>query len=289
MRALLVDDHHPVGVAVERDADVGAHLAHLGAQRLRRGRAALEVDVVAVGLDADLDHLGAQLPQRVGRHLVAGAVGAVDDDAQIVEADVAGERALGELDVALLRALDALGAADAVGGRQQLGGRRLHQRLDLALGLVGELVAVGIEQLDAVVGVGVVRGRDHHAEVGAQRAGEHGDRRRRHRPQQEHVHADRGEARHQRQFDHVAGEPRVLADDDAVPVRAAGEQLAGGHADLERDLGGHGRAVGEPANAIGAEVPPRHVSPRLCCRAAPSAVAATALARHRTMPPPGRA
>ena len=27
--ALLVDDEHPVGVAVERDADIGAQLAHL--------------------------------------------------------------------------------------------------------------------------------------------------------------------------------------------------------------------------------------------------------------------
>ena len=88
--ALLVDDHDAVGVAVERDADVGAHLAHLVAQRLRRGRAALVVDVAAVGLDADLDDLGAQLPQRLGRHLVAGAVGAIDDDAQAVEAQVRG-------------------------------------------------------------------------------------------------------------------------------------------------------------------------------------------------------
>ena len=158
-------------------------------------------------------------------------------------------------------------------GGQQVGGRRLHQRLDLALGLVGELVAVGVEQLDAVVGVGIVGGRDHDAEVGAQRAGQHGDRRRRHRPQQEHVHADGGEARHQRRFDHVAGEPRVLADDHAMPVGAAGEQLARGHADLERDLGGHGRAVGEPANAIGAEVPPRHACPRLVfCRATGAAL-----------------
>ena len=29
--ALLVDDHDAVRVAVERDADVGPHLAHLGA------------------------------------------------------------------------------------------------------------------------------------------------------------------------------------------------------------------------------------------------------------------
>ena len=111
--ALLVDDDDAVGVAVERDADVGAHLAHLVDQRFGRGRAALVVDVAAVGLDADLDHFGAELPQRFGRHLVAGAVGAIDDDAQAVEAQVLRQRALGELDVALLRALDARGAADA--------------------------------------------------------------------------------------------------------------------------------------------------------------------------------
>ncbi len=33
--ALLVDDHDAVGVAVERDADIGAHLAHLGGKRVR--------------------------------------------------------------------------------------------------------------------------------------------------------------------------------------------------------------------------------------------------------------
>ena len=38
--ALLVDDDHAVGVAVERDADVGAHLPHLArtAPRARSSR-----------------------------------------------------------------------------------------------------------------------------------------------------------------------------------------------------------------------------------------------------------
>ena len=126
------------------------------------------------------------------------------------------------------------------------------------LGLVGELVAVGIEQLDAVVVEGIVRGRDHHAEVGAQRAREHGDRRRRHRPEQEHVHADGGEARHQRRLDHVARQPRVLADHDAMAVLAAGEQLA------RRPCRPAARSrtswvrVGASANAIGAEQFTRH-------------------------------
>ena len=135
----------------------------------------------------------------------------------------------------------------------------------LPLGLVGQLVAVGIEELDAVVGVGVVRGRDHHAEVGPQRAGQHGDRRRRHRPEQEHVHADRREARHQGGLDHVARQARILADHHAVPARAVGELLAGGHADLERDLRGHRVRVGEPANAVRAEILPRHAPPLVSC------------------------
>ena len=53
------------------------------------------------------------------------------------------------------------------------------------------------------------------------RARQHGDGRRRHRAEQQHVHADRGEAGDQRVLDHVAGQARVLADDDAVAVLAA--------------------------------------------------------------------
>ena len=110
--ALLVDDHDAVGIAVERDADVGAHLAHLRGERLGRGRAAFLVDVEAVRLDADREHLRAKLPQRRGRDPVGGAIGAVDHDAHAVELHRARQRALGELDVAVLHAVDALGAAD---------------------------------------------------------------------------------------------------------------------------------------------------------------------------------
>ena len=49
--AALVDDQHAVGVAVERDADIGAHLLDLLAKRGGLGRAAFVIDVEAVGLD----------------------------------------------------------------------------------------------------------------------------------------------------------------------------------------------------------------------------------------------
>ena len=103
----------------------------------------------------------------------------------------------------------------------------------------------------------VVRGRDHHAEVGAQRAGQHGDGRRRQRAEQRHVHAGADEAGGQRRLDHVAGQPRVLADHHAVAVVAAGEQQAGGLAQAQRDLRGHRVGVGLAADAVGAEQAPR--------------------------------
>src|SRR5512144_793786 len=68
--ALLVDDDHAVGVAVERDADIGAHLIDLADEIAWRGRTAVLVDVEAVRIDAELDHFGAELPQSLRRHLV---------------------------------------------------------------------------------------------------------------------------------------------------------------------------------------------------------------------------
>ena len=79
--ALVVGDDDAVGIAVEGNANVGTQLAHLVAHDLGvRGPAAF-IDVYAVGLVADLDHFGAQFPQRSGRNLVGRAIGGIDDHA----------------------------------------------------------------------------------------------------------------------------------------------------------------------------------------------------------------
>ena len=57
----LVHHDHPVGVAVQRDAQVGPVLHHLAGHLLGVQRAAAVVDVVAVGLDAERDDLRPQL------------------------------------------------------------------------------------------------------------------------------------------------------------------------------------------------------------------------------------
>ena len=215
-RAGLVDDQHPVGVAVEADAEVGA----VGDTAAAAASGWVEPQSLLMlkpsGRDRDRDDLGAELPQHLGRGAVGGAVGAVDDDLEAVEALALGEGGLGELHVAAAGVVDAGGPAD--GARLGEGGRGLEQRLDLLLDGVGELEAVGAEELDAVVLEGVVRGRDHHPEVGAHRARQHADRRRRHRADEEDVHADRGEAGDQRGLQHVARAAGVLADQHAVGV-----------------------------------------------------------------------
>ena len=264
--AVLVDDDHAVGVAIERDADIGAHFMHLLRQSRRMRRTAFLVDVEAVRLVVDGDDLGAEFPQRRRRDLVGGAIGAIDDDAQARQRHGARQRALGEFDIAVMHAVDALGAAERIRVGQRDLDILVEQRLDARLDLVGELVAVRAEQLDAVVVIGIVRGRDHHADIGAQRARQHGDGRRRDRAEQEHIHAGRGEAGDQRVLDHVAGKPRILADHDAVAMVAALERQAGGHADLHGDFRRHRKFVGLPPDPVRAEIFSSHpvsISPRI--------------------------
>ena len=103
-----------------------------------------------------------------------------------------------------MHTVDALGAADRIRARQLQMDVLVHQLLDAVLEIVRQFEAIGAEQLDAVVLVGVVRGGNHHADVGAQRAGQHRHRRRRDRSEQEHVETRGREPRHQRVLDHVA-------------------------------------------------------------------------------------
>ena len=117
--------------------------------------------------------------------------------------------------------------ADALGGRAELVRacrRRTRDARSPPRPRPGSLKPVLVEELDAVVLKGIVRGGDDHAGVGAQAAREKGDTRRRHRPDQQHVDTHRADARGERALEHVAGEARVLADDDLVLAAGAPHQ-----------------------------------------------------------------
>ena len=71
------------------------------------------------------------------------------------------------------------------------------------------------------------------------------------------MHADGGEASLERGFDHVAGETRVLADDDAVRMVAAQEDHAGRLCDAHREVG-RDDDVGEPSDPVRSEMLATH-------------------------------
>ena len=82
---------------------------------------------------------------------------------------------------------------------------------------------------------------------------EHRNGGRRHRAEQQHIHADRGEARDHGGFDHIAGEPRILADHRAMAMIAALKQDASRLCHLHRQFR-RDHLIGEAANSIGPEM-----------------------------------
>ena len=154
----LVNQQQAVGVAVQRNANVGAHFAHLGDERFRRGRADVVIDVEPVRFNADGDHFRAQFPKRLRGHAIARAIGAIDDDAKAFQRQGARQSELGEFDVTRTHVVHAPRPSKIARARQLRAKIGLHQGFDLVLNLVGELVAVRPEDLDAVVFKRVVRG-----------------------------------------------------------------------------------------------------------------------------------
>ncbi len=193
------------------------------------GRAAILVDVEAVRLDADRDHLGARVP--------TARAGATLDRRRRWRnrSRRAGRRATGRAAACAWRircsgparrrcAWRGRCSADLASRLRQVA---VDQRFDLASRSSSrELVAVRPEQLDAVVVEGlceaeIITPRSARIERVSMATPGVGIG-----PSEQHVHADRGEARDQRVLDHVAREARILADHHAVAVVAALEDEA---------------------------------------------------------------
>src|SRR6476646_4331188 len=140
---LRVDSEHAVAVAVEGDPEVEAVRGHDALEEREVGRAAADVDVLAVGVGGDRGHLGAELLESPWRDSRVGAVRTVDCDLQAAQA------APEALDDVLQVAVG--GDSYAVDLSRASGRWRIEQRLDLFLGGVGELAPLGVEELDSVV------------------------------------------------------------------------------------------------------------------------------------------
>ena len=226
-------------------------------------RAAAVVDIDAIGIDGNWDDVRAEFFEHVGTNLIAGAVGAIDHDFESVEGERARQTRLQENQSSgRSRRRCARLCRYRCRWRESWPARAVeNQFLDAALGLVIELEAFAREKLDAVVLKRIVRRRDDHAGVGAHAARQERDAGRRQRSDQPDVNAHRADARGHRGLEHVAGEARVLADQDAAMAAAwILENVRERAAEPHRGFGGDRLGVGDAAHAVGAEEPVRNVT-----------------------------
>ncbi len=244
--ALAVHGQQPVTVAVEGEPHVEAALGDPGRQLIHVGGAAAVVDVAPVGLGAHGLRLGPQAAEDLRSHAVGGAVGAVQQDLQPTQVEAA-EAQLELAQVVAGGPVQLAYPADGAGHRVRPG---RHALLDPALGVVGELGAVGAEELDPVVAVGVVRGRHHGRDVEPVAAQQQRGARRGEHSAQQRVAAPGGDAGGQRCLEHLARLAGVADDQD---LRRLGLGLGrGGAAQGNRELCGE-QLPGHSAHPIGAE------------------------------------
>src|SRR5581483_6001582 len=242
-----VDGDDAIAVPVEGEAHVRVVVDDGPGERLRRGRAAAVVDVLAVGRVEEREHLGAGLREDQRSDPVGRAVRAVEHDLHAVE----GRRdAPEEVLVLLHQTARVPDEADAAFGRARQPVIADHLALDLVFDRVRKLQAAVVEELDAVVRRGVVRRADDRAGHEGVRAREVREAGRRDVPRETHVDADRAEPRRERSLEHAAAPPRVTADDDRVP--AAAEHVARGAPEAQRELGRE-LEIRDAADAVGAE------------------------------------
>ena len=180
-----------------------------------RGAAAV-VDVAPVGLGGEHVDVGAEAAEDLRRGPVGRAVGAVEQDAAAGQVEV-GEALVQRAQVVLERAVQRRTRADRAPAPARLGSSSASISASV---VVGELVAVAAEELDAVVGVRVVRGREHDAEVEAVAADQQRRAGRRQHAAEQRLAAGGGDAGGDRRLEHLARLARV-ADDEHARARAS--------------------------------------------------------------------
>ena len=249
---VLVHRDAAVSVAVIGESDVEPLLAHIRLQALDMRGTAAHVDVEAIGLVGDHVDIGTERGEHTRGDRRGSAVGAVDRYAEALK------RARHGLDERLDVARAALDIIDRTANLLTRSERNLELTVDIGFYLLehirAHLVATRIDELDAVVVVGIVARRDHDATVEITVAHHVAYRRRSGHAQHIRIGTTRHEARNQRVLVHIAGTTGILAN-DRLGLAPLAEAVVPAHelADLEcvvdREL-----LVGAPTEAIGTEV-----------------------------------
>src|SRR5574337_22801 len=161
----FVHTQDPVCVPIVSKSEVRLVGNYGPSQPLRMQRTALFIDVGAVGLDIQRYDLGIQFLEDRRRDLVA--------------------RAIGKVDIASDGIAHTIGLTDLTRGRPDSVNLSIaDQFLDSQFHRIRELQAVAWEELDPIILIRVVGGRNDHAGVGSKASADTCDPRRRNRANQ---------------------------------------------------------------------------------------------------------
>ena len=161
--AALVNCQAAVSITVIGKAHVKAVLNHKALQLVNVGGAAINVDVEAVWSVVDNMRLGAQGVKDRASNTRSCAVSAIQANLQALQAKAAARNKAGDVAVAALHVINR--AANAVTGCQRNVKLAVNIGLYLLKDVLVHLVALFIDQLDAVISKGVVRCGNHDAAV----------------------------------------------------------------------------------------------------------------------------
>ena len=249
-RTILVTQDHPIRITIKRHAQIGPMGHDLFLQGCGRRRATVAVDIGAIGLNRHRHHIGAKFMEHTGGDLVGRAIGAIDNHLQAIETQPPRKTVLHEFDVTTLGVFQTPGTTKTVRRGQMIEEPVLHQDFDFLFHLIGELEPIRAKEFDSVVFIGIVRGRNHHTQIGPQGQGQHGNRRGRHGPDKHHIHPHGRESGLHGGLDHVIAQAGVFPDNHQMAVIATGETMPRGHRHTQGRFRRHRFLVGLATNAI---------------------------------------
>ena len=198
-----------------------------------------------------------------GGDLVGGSVRSIHNDLQALEGQIVRKSAFAKLNVPTRRIVQAAGFTQ--GGRIRPNGVFQQGGFHGLFPCVRQLLALGTEKLDAVVGKRVVACADDHAQRCPLGSGQISHSRRRNRPQKHHIDACGIETRLQSTFQHVTRYACVLANQDRGVCFFGLQNTAHSMGQPQDEVGGDGTLSHRAANAICAKVLTCHVNdPDFC-------------------------
>ncbi len=256
----FIGGHDTIGVTVMSDAQIESPGSHEFGHLLHVSGTTPHVDVHAVPIAVDRDHVGAKPSECLGCGNRGSPVPAVHGDLQPGQVSLDGPD--GVRDVALHPVGERDRLADAASRGTLPIARGDGELLYLVLDLVRQLEAVPTEELDPVVLGRIVRRGDDNAAVALQLARQERHSGRGYDAGKESVRASRTDARNQRGLQHLATAARVPPNHNAPSALIAEEvprSLPESEGELRREF-----AVRDAAHSVGAEEPCAHMlSPSL--------------------------